>query len=247
MCSMRKLAVLPLLILPLFAFADCRDQLQGWADVLQPTLKLDLEHSVCKANPADPKQVLAALTFTDNVDENNQGDYDLVVLVANAADGKIIGHHYQHAAISSDAVQFEELTLDTGRYQLAPQRRAFGIRVTYEGSSRVNPYGGTSLSLYVLDGAVVRRVMDKLMVNQSTGEWDGTCTGDFVDTTRTLSIGEMGKKGWARLVVDEKVAASHDQAKGDDCQSIDKKPVTAKFTLDYDGSQYGVPQGLTFQ
>lgn len=245
---MRKLAALPLLILPLFAFADCTEQLQGWAKALHPTLVFDSEHAVCKNNPADPKQVLAALTFTDSApDEYGEGDYGLEVLVADAATGDVIAHHYQSAAISSDAIRFESLALDTARYQLAPKTRAFGVRVSYEGASRVNPYGGTSLSLYVLDGSVLRRVMDKLMVNDSTGEWDGNCAGDFSDTTRTLSIGDMGKKGLASLVIDEKVTASHAQPKGDDCESIDKKPATAKFTLDYDGRQYGVPKGLTFQ
>ncbi|WP_277962757.1 hypothetical protein [Pseudomonas sp. RIT-To-2] len=244
---MRTLVVFPLLFAPLIAFADCSEHLSGWATALHPTLAFDSEHAVCKPNPADATQVVAALTFAKTIDENRQGDYDLDVLVADAASGAVIAHHYQRAAISSDAIQFASLSLDTARYQLSPQVRAFGVRVTYDGASRVNPFSSTTLNLYALDGTRLRRLMDKLTVSQDGGEWDGTCTGDFSQTRRTLSLGEPGKHGFASLRVSEKTTTSHAAAKGDDCQETDAKPTTATFTLDYDGSQYGVPSGLSFR
>jgi hypothetical protein len=243
---MYKLAALPLLFFPLFAFADCRDELQTWAKNLHPKLKFDSARAVCKINPADPTQVLAALPFAENVDKDDMGDYGLGVLVASATNGNIVAHHYQSAAISSDAIRFESLSLDTARYQIAPKLRAFGVRVTYEGASRVNPLSSTTLSLYVLDGLMLGQVMNKLEVRRSNGEWDGNCAGDIATTRRTLSIGNEGKNGFSRLLIDEKVITSHTRLKGDDCEDIDGKPATARFTLDYDGSQYGVPKGLSF-
>ena len=242
---MRKLAALPLLLFPFFAFADCTNQLQGWAKALHPSLVFDSEHAVCKVNPADPQQVLAALTFTATApDAYGEADYGLEVLVADAANGKVIAHHFQSAAITSDGIMFDGLQLDTARYQLAPKTRAFGVRVSYRGSSRINPYGGVGLSLYVLDGTVLRRVMNQLAVSKSSGDWDGQCVGDFSDTTRTLSMDAMGKKGFAGLVVEEKADNYYNELKGDACESIDTKPVVKKFTLDYDGDQYGVTPGL---
>ncbi len=244
---MHKLAALPLLFFPLFAFADCRDELQIWAKTLHPKLKFDSARAVCKVNPADSNQVLAALPFAEKVDEDGQSDYGLDVLVASAANGKIVAHHYQSAAISSDAIQFRALSLDTARYRIAPQLRAFGVRVTYAGSSRVNPFSSTALNLYVLDGSVLRQIMNKLEVSNRNGEWDGNCAGDFAKTRRTLSTGIEGKNGFARLHIDEKVITSHNQNKGDDCQYIESKPATTKFSLDYDGTQYAVPRGLSYQ
>lgn len=245
---MRNLAAIPLLYLPLLALADCKDQLQTWARALHPTLVFDTEHAVCKTNPAEPQQVLAALTFTNAPpDEYGEGEYDLEVLVADAARGAIIAHHYQSAAISSDAIQFEELSLDTARYQIAPQSRAFGVRVRYKGSSRVNPYNATSLNLYTLEGPVLRQVMDKLQVEESGGEWDGNCAGDFYQKQRTLAIGGTGNRGFAKLNIDEKNTGTHNVPKGDDCQYGRGKATTAKYVVDYDGSQYSVPQGLVLQ
>ncbi|MCP2072457.1 UNVERIFIED_ORG: hypothetical protein J2Y77_001893 [Pseudomonas lini] len=243
---MRALAVLPLFFFPLVALADCTEQLQTWAKTLRPDLKLDSEHAVCRINPANSSQVLAALPFAENVDEDGQGEYGLAVVVANASSGKIVAHHYQAASISSDAVYFESLSLDTARYQLAPQIRAFGVRVAYQGSSRVNPFSSTTLNLYVLDGPALRPVMNTLEVSRSNGEWDGSCTGDFIQTLRTVSIGDTSKNGLARMYVNQKTINTQNHTRGEDCENVVGKPTVAKFTLEYDGNQYSVPGELSF-
>ncbi|WP_163007248.1 hypothetical protein, partial [Pseudomonas viridiflava] len=72
---MLKLAALPLLVLPLFALADCKDQLDDWARTVKPDLKFDRERAACKINPADGSQTLVALPFAENVTEDGDGDY----------------------------------------------------------------------------------------------------------------------------------------------------------------------------
>ncbi|RMQ47776.1 hypothetical protein ALQ04_04080 [Pseudomonas cichorii] len=242
---MHKIAVLPLLFFPLIAFADCTEHLQTWASTLQPDLKFDSARAVCKVNPANPGQVLAALPFAETVDADGQGDYGLGVLVASAANGEIIARQYQRAAISSDAFRFESLSLDTARYQLAAKIRAFGVRISHEGSSRVNPFGSTALNLYVLEGSTLRPVLKALEVISSSGEWDGMCAGDFSRSERTLSIADKGQHGFASLTIDQKIIGTQNLRKGEDCQRIKGKPASARFTLDYDGSQYNVPKELS--
>lgn len=243
---MRQFTLLPLLCFPLIAFGDCTAQLQSWAKSLHPTLALDSENAVCKVNPADAGQVLAALPFAETADENRQGNYGLEVLVADAATGNIIAHRYQPAAISSDAIVFSHLSLDTARYQLRPGLRAFGVRLTYVGASRANPFSATTLNLYTLNGSALHQVLNKLTVAQDGGEWDGICAGDFSQTQRTLSMGDIGKHGFASLRVSEVTTSSHAVAKGDDCQEMDYKPKVMGFILNYDGTQYGVPSGLSY-
>lgn len=244
---MLKVAVVPLLFLPIFAWADCTEHLQTWAQTLHPELKFDSQRAVCKVNPGDARQVLAALPFAVNVDEDAQGDYGLDVLVADADSGKVIAHSYQDAAIVSDAVQFTNLRLDTARYQLAPGLRAFGVRISHEGSSRVNPFSSETLSLYLYDGAKLRQVMSNLLVDLSGGEWEDNCAGEFNQTKRTLVVGKPGKEGFASLRVTEESTDSHSVAKGDDCQETGGDTATSTYTLDYDGNQYPVPTGLSLQ
>ncbi|MCQ2996433.1 hypothetical protein NLO95_20220 [Pseudomonas syringae] len=248
---MRKLAVLPLLFfpllaLPLFASANCADNIREWAKTLRPDLKLDSEHAVCKINPANSSQVLAALPFAENVTEDGQGDYGLGVIVANASNGKIISQHYQAAAISSDAIYFSGLELDTARYQLAPKLRAFGVRVTYGGSSRPNPFESEVLTLYAaLPGAQLQPLVSGLEVKRSNGEWDTRCAGEFTETQRTISISDKSNKGLAALEIEQKVIDTQNRPKGEECERISAKPVITRFTLEYDGSQYPVPKELS--
>lgn len=243
--AMLKLAAVPLLILPLFAFADCKDHLENWGKALRPDLKLDKAHAVCKVNPANASQTLAALPFAEDVDEDEQGDYGLAVIVADTSSNKIVAQHYQAAAISSDAIRFEGLTLDTARYQLAPKLRAFGVRVNHIGSSRVNPFSSTALNLYVLEGSTLRPVMNALEVSSSNGEWDGMCVGEFSQTERTLSITDKTSKGFASLQVDEQTVGTQDRLNGEDCESTDSKPVTSRTILKYDQGQYAVPSTMS--
>ncbi|MDR0212263.1 MAG: hypothetical protein LBJ33_24260 [Pseudomonas putida] len=244
---MRRSIVLPLFFLPVIAWGDCTEHLQTWAQALHPTVKFDSEYAVCKANPADPGQVLAALPIETNVDEYRQGEYGLEVVVADAASGRIIAHHYQEAAIVSDAVQFSSLAMDTARYQIAPGLRAFGVRVGHTGASRVNPFGSSTLKLYVYDGTQLRQVMNELVVSSSGGEWDGVCAGEFNDTQRTLAIGKPGKDGFASLRVSEKSTGSRAVVRGnDDCEENESEPTTATYMLEYDGSRYVVPKGLLY-
>lgn len=248
---MRKLAVLPLLFfpllaLPLFASTNCADNIRGWAKTLRADLKLDSEHAVCKINPANSSQVLAALPFAENVTEDGQGDYGLGVIVANASNGKIISQHYQAAAISSDAIYFYGLELDTARYQLASKLRAFGVRVSYGGSSRPNPFESKVLTLYAtLPGAQLQPVMSGLEVKRSNGEWDTRCTGKFTETQRTISISDKSNKGLAALEIEQKVIDTQNRPKGEECERISAEPVVTRFTLEYDGNQYPVPKELS--
>ncbi|MFS2158549.1 hypothetical protein ACCD10_14445 [Pseudomonas sp. Pseusp122] len=244
---MRRVVALALFCLPALAFADCEAQMPKWAKTLHPTLTFDAEHSMCKVSPADDSRTLAALAFVEEGDADGDATYGLEVLSADAATGAIKSHVYQSGAINSDAIQFRSLSLDTARYQLAPGIRAFGVRMDYTGSSRVNPYEATALNLYVEEGQKIRKVLNNLKINESNGEWDGNCEGDFSASHRTLSIGKNASKGFATLMLDSKTVTSHNVPKGDDCNEAEDKPELKKTELSYNGKQYDVPEELNFQ
>ncbi len=243
---MLKLAAVPLLILPLFAVADCTDQLDNWARTIKPELKFDRERAVCKVNPANASQTLAALPFAESVTADGEGDYGLAVLVANTTSSKIIAQHYQSAAISSDAIFFDDLTLDTARYQLAPKLRAFGVRVALRNSSRVVTVSSTLLNLYLFEGKTLRPVMNALEVSRYNGESDGMCDGQFSETQRTLSIANTGMNGMANLQIDARVVKTQNKVKGEECESTDSEPVASRTILKYDKDHYEVPSELSF-
>ncbi|MBN3852971.1 hypothetical protein G3N59_06220 [Paraburkholderia sp. Ac-20340] len=243
----RILLCLAIGLTPLLAHAGCEDNFQKWTSQLHPGRTLDTEHAACKVWPANEALTIAALPLPQKNNNDDEGTDDLEVLVADTASGTVIAHQFQKSAISYDAVRFSGLTIDTARYQLTPQNRAFGVRVSHEGSSRVNPFGQTALSLYVVDGQSLRTVVDRLIVEDSGGEWDGNCAGDFSNTTRTLDLGPAGKEGYAVLKGKELSSQTTNVVRGGDCKyDINKSSKRTGFTLEYKNGKYGVPKGMQY-
>lgn len=234
-----------LLCLPLLAHADCKDRLNDWAKTLQPGRTVDTDFAACKVWPANPAQTLAVLPMAQSGSTDDDKVYDVEVVVADSQSGKIVAHRFEKAAITSDAIMLRAIALDTAPWRLTPQTVAFGVRTNFEGSSRVNPFSQTSLSLYVIDGATLRKVVDNLATQKSGGEWDGNCAGSFSDTSRAVSVGPEGKSGYAKLVVSEKTITTTNTPTRNDCASKARTAKGANVTLEYDGSHYVVPKALT--
>lgn len=244
---MRHALAAALLCLPLLAHADCKDRLTGWAKTLQPGRTLDTDFATCKVWPANPARTLAVLPLPQPGGTDEDRVYDVEVLVADSQSGKVVAHRFEKAAITSDAIMLRGLALDTAAWRLTPQVTAFGTRTTLEGSSRVNPFSQTTLSLYVVDGATLRKVVDGLATQSSGGEWDGNCAGSFTDTSRIVSVGAPGKDGYASLVVSEKTTTTTNKPTRNDCASKERTSRGANVTLEYDGARYALPKALAGQ
>ncbi|KMZ11676.1 hypothetical protein BHUM_04214c [Candidatus Burkholderia humilis] len=105
------------LLFPALAHAACKDRLGVWAARLHPQRTLDAALAVCKDWPVDSALTLVALPLPHKDNDRDGGVFDLEVLVAERASGAIIAHVFQENAITSDAVRFSRLSLDTARYQ----------------------------------------------------------------------------------------------------------------------------------
>ncbi|MFP6559148.1 hypothetical protein WJ542_12630 [Paraburkholderia sp. B3] len=231
---------------PLFAHAGCENNLQKWTAQLHPGRTLDADHAACKVWPANEALTIAALPLPQKDNSDDEGTDDLEVLVADTATGAIVAHQFQQSAISYDAVRFSGLALDTARYQLTPQNRAFGVRVTHEGPSRIAPFEQTALSLYVVDGQSLRTVLDRLIVENSGGDWDGNCAGTFNNTTRTLDLGPAGKEGYAALKGTEKSSDTVNTVRNGDCKDDTKAAKRTSFTLEYRNGKYDLPKDMQY-
>lgn len=242
---MRTLVASAFLCLPLLAHADCKERFTEWAHTLQPGRTVDADNAACKAWPANPAQTIAVLPLPQKGSTPDETVYDVEVLVADSQTGAVIAHSYEPSAITSDAMGLQGIAVDTAAWRLTPQQLAFGVTKSFQNSSRVDPFSDTSLSLYVVEGSKLRRVLTNLTTRQSGGEWDGNCAGQFADTSRSVSIGRAGHGGYATLLVSEKIVDTTNTVAGKQCASKDAAPKRASFTVEYDGSSYAVPAGLS--
>lgn len=232
---------------PLLAHAGCEDNAAKWAQQLQPGRAIDQDRgAVCKIWPADPALTIAALPLSRPGNTDIQGTDDLEVLVADTATGAIVAHQLRKSALQFDAVAIRELVIDTAPYQLTPRLRAFGIRVDYDNMSRASPYGARALSLYVMEGARLRTVLDGLMVKESNGEWDENCAGTRRETLRTIAVGPAGKSGYAALRVTSRTTTTVSTLAAGDCVDHTKTAKPSIATLPYRDGRYEVPKDMRY-
>lgn len=108
----------------------------------------------------------------------------------------------------SDAIRLDELKIDTAPYFVNESTRAFGIRVSYFGSSRVNPYYNQTLSLFVKENNTLKKILHNFSVEKNTGEWNGVCEGEFFNESKTLVMSKEKTKGYVDVLVKHKLAKS---------------------------------------
>lgn len=199
----------------------------------------------CKAWPANPNLLLAAIPLMqDGPDDADGHDGDLRILVLDRATLRIL-HDLQLAGLmSDDAVRLSNVSFDTARYDVAPGRRAFGLRISREGSSRANPYSETSLRLFDIGAQRLDMLLDGLIVDGSGGEWDTNCAGEFTERSVSLAMGEAQTQGLRDLVATESYESSRSAVQHGDCveKTLDKGKTT--HTLKFDGRRYQIPKAL---
>ena len=139
----------------------------------------------------------------------------------------------------------QDVRIDTSRYVLASDTRAFGLRVRYRDVGTASAASET-LRLYVQQGAKLRQVLPEIELDRESGEWDASaCAGRFEKLRTMLSVGKAASNGYADLMLSRTVVQSRAQASED--QGCVEKAQPARFnsvTLRYDGERYKVPKSL---
>ncbi|MGP6419230.1 hypothetical protein ACTZGP_10700 [Pseudomonas putida] len=229
--------------------------LTGWlmpgqvlAECTPPAVTGQWDFSVCKDWPVDPPLTINAIAKFEPDPVYAQGDrigaYDLDLSVSSADNSKPLATYHRPSAFQTDAFALESLELDTARYKLTSDIRAFGIRAIFKGSSRVNPLDETQLSLYVKEGGKLRPVLDRMLVYRFSGEWDGNCAGERATTVSTIEIGKTSSHGFADLIVKSVTTGVSGEGEPGNCEmkTTNNKPVLT--TLHYNGKFYVLPNGF---
>lgn len=182
--------------------------------------------------------VLPQYTADSNMDEP-EFTLNAYVLIVDNTSGKILQKYYETNAWTSDAIRLDDISIDTGIYTVTGNKRAFGIRVHYTGSSGPNPYGQATLSLYIPQEDTVKRILANYSVYEYHGDWDTKCAGEFTATQSFIDIDKQHmNNNFYNLTIKDKIEKTTSTPKKDDC--IDKKQPTQykTKTLQYNGKEY---------
>ncbi len=222
---------------------------QAHADCVKPEFEGEYGFTACKEWPAYPGLIITAKSQWEPGSTYGEtgpdGTYDLDLAILEAGTANPLASWHRDTAFESDAIALQELTIDTARYRLTPELRAFGVRADFKGSSRVNPVAEHQLSLYVKEGQTLRPVLDRLVVYEFGGEWDGNCAGERYELSRTVEIAKTTSHGFADLTIKTQRSGITGVGEGDACEDkvSEAKPVLT--TLRYDGKAYVLPNGFS--
>lgn len=180
------------------------------------------DYADCRKDPADTRHAIVALAYQasdgDAQDDNGDGDYDLDVAVVDIASGDILAHRHEANGIESDAVSLSRVWLDTARYDLAPGKRAFGVRSSNEAHCWQCAYGVITLSLYLPTGRHIYKLLTTTVEETNSGN------GNDYSSHTLLCIGQQRHHGLADIVTSD----------GTSCRKLDGD----SHVWRYDGKQY---------
>ncbi|KAE9641031.1 hypothetical protein EJA70_23315 [Pseudomonas sp. PB103] len=199
--------------------------------------------SRCKVWPAFQNQAIALKsTYLADAGSDDAGMYDLDLSIVNASNAAPIATYHKPGAYNSDAIRLDDLRIDTARYRLAPDVRAFGVRSLFGHSSSALPYEKTDLTLYVREGNALRPVLEGLVVFKNNGEFMGDCSGYANQVRRTLDVAPTSHHGFADLIITTRGSKMKEIKSGGQCVSKTTDLKKTQITLTYDGEQYVVPE-----
>lgn len=210
---------------------------------------LDHERAVCQPWRGFAGRFVVVLPLPRPSTEAGVTQFDLDVLVVQQADNgntdraTVISRLFEPSAMSEDAVRISEIKVDTARYTLAGDARAFGLRIVRQGSSRVNPYSNETLTLYVPRGSRLAKVLDGLELTLERGEGDANCAGNFETVRGSLSVARSTSNGYADLLLRQTRTESRSTAQADECVTQERPATFSSRMLRYDGAAYRAAKG----
>lgn len=211
---------------------------------LHPKRQLDHERAVCVPWRGFIDRFIVVLPLPQRSFQPGVTEFDLDVLVVQQADNgnteraKVVSRLFERNALKEDAVRISEIRVDTSRYKLAQDVRAFGIRIFHRGSSHANPYSDDTLMMYVPQGPNLAKVLDELQVTQERGAWDTNCAGDFETARGHVSVSHITTNGYADLVLRQTISETRSSVQDNECVTTEEPARFAATTLRYDGKAY---------
>jgi len=163
--------------------------------------------------------------------------HDLDVLIVKTDSGEIQNRLFQKGAVSSDAIYFSGIDIDTARYQLAPGVIAFGLRANRGGQAAEVQ----TIQLYVIQNKL-NQVLSKLSMVEHFAENQTDCPHSS-DVRRTLAIANTASHGYADLILQEKSIEGEPVRTNTEC-TVNETKSSRRYTLRFDGNSYVVPKPL---
>ena len=134
-----------------------------------------------------------------------------------------------------DAVSIDKIEIEPQLYQLNETTLGYGLNIFYSGQSKPNPYSGTELSLYALEGSDLKQVLKDYPIQSFNGETDTTCRGTFEEHSKKIEVLNTFTNQYANLQFTDSIELSE---LNEDCDEILKETRKEIKILKYENGEY---------
>ena len=167
-----------------------------------------------------PNSSLESIVIIPKISELNREEgiiiMDTYVLIVEKKTGEIKNTFFEKESLFSDAMVLEDIIIDSTDYKIGDKVRAFGIRIKYYGSSRVDPLSYESLSLFIADKEKLKQVLKDYPLFKMNGQTNGNCNGIFEQHKKIITITDNQTNGYYNLKITDSVTKS--ESTENDCE-----------------------------
>lgn len=160
----------------------------------------DVFFSDIKKLPTNSNQSVLAIV-TKEFDNPEAFECDLILVLINNSNEQIVFKSIEKEKFTSDAVELFGLKIDFAQYTITDNQTAFGIRSSYYGRSKPNPYSAENISLYLIKNNAFQLILDEFETNQDIAETDMKCVYDGEETNSILIMQKTKTNGYYDIKV----------------------------------------------
>ena len=199
-----------------------------------PKDKIDKDLYTEKVLPYDTDKKV--MVFLIKKGDENEATFDLYVVVYDFLQKRITQSYKGIDEYYSDAVELQELSIDTAKFILTEGIRAFGIRAFYKNGSKVNPYSEETFSLFLPENTSLKKILHQYQLSTYNGEWNYNCEGSWSDESNSMFIMDSKKTNGYFNIKDKQTFIKKATDKNCDDKVVEKS--TKTVFLKYNGKEY---------
>ncbi len=167
---------------------------------------------------------------------------DSYVVVVNNKTKEIKHLYYESYKTSgweSDAVYINDISIDTAKYLVQENVRAFGVVIHTRSMSQPNPYSSNYISLFIPDGKKLQIILKNFEIYSYGGETNMNCWGKFFETKTTLEMLKRTTHGFFDIKIINNNSEINYKEKDDDCVES-KTSTNSKQVLKFSDGFYKI-------
>ncbi len=225
---------------PSFLYAYCTDpRVSNFTKELHSPTIINSELVDCKRNPVRNETIFAVGQRHVKVDKNGYYPIDAdIFIVSNLTNHIIARSFFPEMWKDEDTNNLSSITIDTARYYLTKDIRAFGVFASFSGTSHADPAGYSLMSLFISQENKIKTVLKDQQISSDSGEWDTRCAGTYINEKTILSMLPTLSNGYFDIALKKTIQHSKAIEIKGDCQEVNGKSSTQNSVLKFNGKVY---------